>query len=132
MRHPERVEDYLEHIAQAIERATEYVGRFQSLSAFQQSQLEQDAVIRNIEIIGEAARQIQRQAPEFLTAHPELPWLDMQDMRNRMIHAYFDVNLSIVWSTVKDDFPPLKHQIHDLLNEQRPSRRHEPEPDRSR
>ena len=58
MRHPERVEDYLEHIAQAIERATEYVGRFQSLSAFQQSQLEQDAVIRNIEIIGEAANQI--------------------------------------------------------------------------
>ena len=43
MRHPERVEDYLEHIAKAIERATEYVGRFHSLSAFQQSQLEQDA-----------------------------------------------------------------------------------------
>ena len=67
MRHPERVEDYLEHIAKAIERATGYVGRFHSLSAFQQSQLEQDAVIRNIEIIGEAARQIQRQAPEFVT-----------------------------------------------------------------
>jgi uncharacterized protein with HEPN domain len=119
MRHPERVEDYLEHIVQAIQRAAEYVGRFDSLSAFQQSRLEQDAVIRNIEIIGEAARQIQRQAPEFVTAHPELPWLDMRDMRNRMIHAYFDINLSIVLSTVKDDLPRLKQQIDDLLNEQR-------------
>jgi uncharacterized protein with HEPN domain len=132
MRHPERVEDYLEHIAQAIQRAAEYVERFDSLSAFQKSQLEQDAVIRNIEIIGEAVSQIQKQAPEFVTAHPELPWLDMRDMRNRMIHAYFDVNLSIVWSTVKDDLPRLKQQIDDLLNEQRRSAPPEPEPDRSR
>lgn len=128
MRHPERLEDYLEHIVQAIQRAAEYVGRFDSLSAFQQSRLEQDAVIRNIEIIGEAARQIQRQAPEFVTAHPELPWLDMRDMRNRMIHAYFDINLSIVWSTVKDDLPRLKQQIDDLLNEQRRNVQPEPEP----
>jgi uncharacterized protein with HEPN domain len=132
MRHPERVEDYLEHIAQAIQRAAEYVERFDSLSAFQQSQLEQDAVIRNIEIIGEAATQIQRQAPEFVTAHPELPWLDMRDMRNRMIHAYFDVNLSIVWSTVKDDLPRLKQQIDVLLNEQRRGAQPGPEPDHSR
>ncbi len=56
MRHPERVEDYLEHIAQAIQRATEYVEHVGSVGAFQQSQLEQDAVIRNIESIGEAGR----------------------------------------------------------------------------
>ncbi|MDQ2948957.1 MAG: hypothetical protein M3Y27_23940 [Acidobacteriota bacterium] len=47
MKHPERVEDYLEHIAQAIERAAEYIERLDSVSAFQQSQREQDAVIRN-------------------------------------------------------------------------------------
>jgi len=116
MKHPERVEDYLEHIAQAIQRAVDYVERFDSLSAFQQGQLEQDAVIRNIEIIGEAARQIQRQAPEFVTAHPELPWLDMRDMRNRMIHAYFDVNISVVWNTVKNDLPSLKQQIEPLVS----------------
>jgi len=117
MKHPERVEDYLEHIAQAIQRAVDYVERFDSLSAFQQGQLEQDAVIRNIEIIGEAARQIQRQAPEFVAAHPEIPWNDMRDMRNRMIHAYFDVNISIVWNTVKNDLPPLKQQIEQLLSQ---------------
>jgi uncharacterized protein with HEPN domain len=118
MRHPERVEDYLEHIAQAIQRATEYVERAGSLDAFHQSQLEQDAVIRNIEIIGEAARQIQSHAPEFVTAHPELPW---RDMRNRMIHAYFDVNIDLAWNTVKDDLPRLKRQIDQLPSQPPPA-----------
>ena len=62
MKHPERVDDYLEHIVQAIQRATEYIERFGDVSAFRQSQRDQDAVIRNIEVIGEAARQIQRSA----------------------------------------------------------------------
>jgi uncharacterized protein with HEPN domain len=133
MRHPERVEDYLEHIAQAIQQATEYLEQFDSLSAFEQNQLEQDAVIRNIQIIGEAARQIQRQAPEFVAAHPELPWVEMRGIRNRVIHNYFDVNLSLVWSTVKDDLPQLKQQIDNLLKQERggpPPQ--QPEPDRSR
>jgi uncharacterized protein with HEPN domain len=89
MKHPERVEDYLEHIAQAIQRATEYIERLGSLSAFQQSQLEQDAVIRNIEIIGEAARRIQRQAPEFVAAHPEVPWLDMSGVPEIKTFGHF-------------------------------------------
>jgi uncharacterized protein with HEPN domain len=55
MKHPERVVDYLEHIAQAIQRAAECIERLGSVSAFWQSQRDQDAVIRNIEIIGEAA-----------------------------------------------------------------------------
>jgi uncharacterized protein with HEPN domain len=105
MRRPERVEDYLEHIEQAIQRAMAYVERFDSPNTFQQGQLEQDAVIRNIEIIGEAASKIQKHAPEFVIAHPEVPWLDMRDMRNKMIHAYFDVNITVIWKTVKDDLP---------------------------
>ena len=60
MKHPERVEDYLEHIALAIRRAMEYIERLGSVSAFQHSQRDQDAVIRNIEIIGEAARPLHR------------------------------------------------------------------------
>jgi uncharacterized protein with HEPN domain len=127
MKHPERVEDYLEHIAQAIDRATEYVERFGSVDAFRVSQRDQDAVIRNIEIIGEAARQVEKHDPEFVKAHPELPWRDMQDMRHKMIHNYFEVDINIVWGTVKDDLPPLKRQIDHLLQQRR-----EQEPDRSR
>jgi len=117
MKHPERIEDYLEHIATAIQRATEYVERSGSVEAFRVSQRDQDAVIRNIEIIGEAARQLEKHDPQFVKAHPELPWRDMQDMRHKMIHNYFDVDLAIVWATVKNDLPPLKQQIGDLLRE---------------
>lgn len=73
MRRPERVADYLEHIAQAIDRATEYIDEFRSLEAFSESPRDQDAVIRNIEIIGEAAAKVHQHAPEFVAAHPELP-----------------------------------------------------------
>ncbi|MBV8290068.1 MAG: DUF86 domain-containing protein, partial [Hyphomicrobiales bacterium] len=75
MKHPVRVDDYSEHIVQAIRRARRYVDRLGGASAFQQSQRDQDAVIRNIEIIGEAARQVQQHGPEFVAAHPELPWI---------------------------------------------------------
>ena len=132
MKHPERVEDYLEHIAQAIRRATEYIEHLGSVSAFRQSQRDQDAVIRNIEIIGEAARHIQQQAPEFVTAHPELPWIEMRGMRNKMIHDYFDVDVNVVWNTVKDNLPRVKRQVDDLLNEQHGGSHRAPEPDRSR
>jgi uncharacterized protein with HEPN domain len=118
MKHPERAEDYLEHIAQAIQRATEYVTGVGSVSAFRISQRDQDAVIRNIEIIGEAARQIQNHMPEFVTAHPELPWREMGDIRNRMIHNYFDINLNVVWRTVQEDLPKLKQQVDHLLSQQ--------------
>ena len=119
MKHPERVEDYLEHIAQAIRRATEYTERLGSVSAFRRSQRDQDAVIRNIGIIGEAASRIQRHAPEFMTAHPEIPWIEMRGMRNTMIHDYFDVDVDVVWSTVKNDLPWLKQQVEGLLDELR-------------
>jgi uncharacterized protein with HEPN domain len=119
-RHPQRVEDYLEHITQAIERAVRYVEPFDRVGAFEKNHQVQDAVVRNIEIIGEAASQIQKQAPEFVTAHPELPWVEMRGMRNKMIHNYFDVSLRVVWNTIKNDLPRLKQQIDALLIEQGP------------
>lgn len=69
----------------------------------------------NIEIIGEAKKQINRSAPDFILQHPELPWAQMRGMRNVAIHEYFFVDLEVVWTTVKDDFPKLKHQIAALL-----------------
>ena len=63
MTHPERVEDYLEHIAVAIERAAGYLQDMDSASALEKNQQAQDAVVRNIEIIGEAANHIQKMSP---------------------------------------------------------------------
>jgi len=115
MKHPERIEDYLEHIAQAIDRAAGYLEPVPSMEAFEKNPQVQDAVIRNVEIIGEAVSKIQKQAPEFVIAHPEVPWSDMRGMRNKVIHGYFDVELPVVWSTVKGDLPKLKQQIDRLL-----------------
>lgn len=129
MNHPERVEDYFAHIAQAIERATSYVAPLPDLHAFEQNPQVQDAIVRNIEIIGEAANRVNRAAPEFVAQHPELPWDDMRGMRNIVIHAYFAVDLQIVWRTVQEDLPRLKQQVDKLLHEgnQHPDREGEPE-----
>jgi uncharacterized protein with HEPN domain len=115
MKHPERVEDYLEHIIQAIQRATSYIEDFENAEALQQDSRTQDAVIRNIEIIGEAANHLQNMSPAFVANHPELPWLEMRGMRNKVAHEYFDVDWDMVWDTVKDDLPQLKQQIDGLL-----------------
>jgi uncharacterized protein with HEPN domain len=115
--HPERVEDHLEHIVQAIERATRYVEPLKTAAALRQSEQIQDAVVRNIEIIGEAAGRIQRIDPKFVASHAELPWTEMRGICNKMIHEYFDMDWDVVWRTVRDDLPPLKKQIEAVLAE---------------
>ena len=115
MKHPERVEDYLEHIAEAIDRATLYIAPLGTLDALLQDQKTQDAIVRNIEIIGEATRQIQQMAPDYFAQHPEIPWKQMRAMRNVVIHEYFFVDWQIIWDAVKIDFPPLRGQIELLL-----------------
>jgi uncharacterized protein with HEPN domain len=115
MKHPERIDDYLQHIAEAIDRITGYVQGIDNAAALERDHKTQAAVIRYIEIIGEAANRIQKQEPEFVVAHPSLPWPEMRGMRNRMIHNYFDVNIDVLWGTAKDDLPQLKKQIDSLL-----------------
>ncbi len=115
MSHPERVEDYLQHIADAIERAIRYASNLQSLQALEQDELSQDAIVRTLTVIGEAAVRIQKQAPEFVTAHPELPWGPMRGIRNKVVHDYFDVAWDVVWESVKQDLPPLLQQVQSLL-----------------
>jgi uncharacterized protein with HEPN domain len=104
MKHPERVGDYLEHIAAAVARVAEYVEGF-DYARFRLDTLRQDAVARNIEIIGEAATQLHNADPAYTEAHPEVPWEFMRRMRNIAAHEYWRVDLAIVWDTVKQDLP---------------------------
>jgi uncharacterized protein with HEPN domain len=71
-----------------------------------------DAVVRNFEIIGEAAANVPE---EIAVDHPEIPWQDMRDMRNVLAHEYFGINENIVWDTIQDDLPPLVPQLINLL-----------------
>jgi uncharacterized protein with HEPN domain len=109
-----RVQDYLEHILHAINRINRYVAGMDH-AAFSVNEEKQDAVIRNIEIIGEAAQHIMRKYPEFAANHPELPWGSAYGMRNVIVHGYFNVELDIVWKTVQNDLPRLAQQVSSLL-----------------
>ena len=68
--------------------------------------------IRNLEILGEAASRV---TPELREAHPEIPWRDMVDLRNRLIHAYFDIDMDIIWATVQRALPSLLAKLEALL-----------------
>lgn len=116
-RHPQRLPDYLRHIVQAIERISRYVAALDE-TAFMQNELVQDAVIRNLEVIGEASRNIARDHPEFASAHPELPLSPAYEMRNALSHGYFSVDLQIVWRTLTRHLPALQAQVAMLLQQQ--------------
>jgi len=71
------------------------------------------AVIRSIEVIGEAASKI---SIEFRKEHPDVPWQKIIGMRNRLIHGYFDIDYNIIWQTVKENLPPLIEQLQSISN----------------
>lgn len=106
--------DYLHHILQAIARIMRYTSQMGEAD-FLENELVQDGVIRNIEIMGEAARNLLRRCPQFAERHPEVPWEDVYLMRNRLAHGYFSVDLQIVWRTVQRDLPLLARQIEKIL-----------------
>ena len=110
-----RVPDYIEHILAAIQRIHRYTHGMTE-SAFLENEQVQDAVLRNIEIIGEAARNIERSYPEFAAQHSDVPWEDVYLMRNRISHGYFNVDLEIVWQTIQRSIPELEQQIQRLTN----------------
>jgi uncharacterized protein with HEPN domain len=87
---------------------------------FTASRLVQDAVVRNFEIIGEAAGNLQRVAPQVAAAHPEIPWHLPRGMRNFLAHVYWSVDASKVWNTVTVDLPGFKQQMSDLRRELAP------------
>jgi uncharacterized protein with HEPN domain len=101
---------YLEDIREAILRVRGYTetGR----EAFFDSHIVQDAVVRNLEIIGEAARAIPEVTRQAL---PSVPWHELMGMRNRLIHGYHAVDLDVVWDVVSNDLEPLLAAINNAL-----------------
>ena len=96
--------DWRIRVEDIIEAASAIAGYVQGLTyeAFAEDRKTVDAVVRNLEVIGEAARHV----PEDVRARfPALPWADMSDMRNVLIHEYFGVDLTILWKTTSVDLP---------------------------
>jgi uncharacterized protein with HEPN domain len=72
----------------------------------------QDAVIRNIEIIGEATKNL---TGDFIERHPEIDWKQMAGMRDKIIHFYFGIKWDVVWDVIKNKFPPIKEEIKSII-----------------
>lgn len=84
-------------------------------SHFLTNEEKQDAVIRNLEIIGEASENIRRNFPGFTEQHPDFPLKSFYGMRNTLAHGYFKVDLNVVWRTIERDLPPLYIQVSNIL-----------------
>jgi uncharacterized protein with HEPN domain len=110
IRDPLRLGDYLGHILEAISQIQNYCEDIDEVT-FLKNRMIQDAVIRNFEIIGEASKNVERVAPEFVAAHPDLPLAFAYDMRNLLAHGYYKVDVAVVWKTIERDLPYLQQQV---------------------
>ncbi|MBI1299492.1 DUF86 domain-containing protein [bacterium] len=105
--------DYLEDIQDAIEKVALFIVGMNE-AQFIQDDKTVFAVIRAFEILGEAAKQI---PADIRLQYPDLPWKEMAQMRDVLIHHYFGVNRSVVWKTAIEQLPPLLPQIQQIINE---------------
>jgi len=95
---------YIEHILDCI-RKIQGFSKGLSLKEFTKDELVQDAIIRNIEVIGEASKKI---SADTKKTYYEIPWKEMTGMRDKLIHDYLGVDTKVVWKTIKEDIPALK------------------------
>lgn len=101
---------YLAQILERIVRIEDFtcVGK----KSFLDNPLIQDAVIRNLEVIGEASRRV---GAEYQVAHPEIPWREMSGLRNILIHDYESVNLEKIWQVIEKELPSVRGTLEKIL-----------------
>lgn len=104
---------FLKHVLDSINQIEEYVDGM-GFEGFVSSRLVQDGVVRQLEVIGEATKNL---SPELREKYPKSPWEDIAGMRDKLIHHYFGVDLEVVWDTVEKDLPALKKQVKKILGE---------------
>jgi uncharacterized protein with HEPN domain len=100
----------LDHAKEAIE-----LSRGRSREDLDKDRLFNLALVRLLEVVGEAPAHIPE---DFRQQHPEVPWREISDLRNRLIHGYDTVNFDVLWAIVKQDLPPLVDQLTAILEEE--------------
>jgi uncharacterized protein with HEPN domain len=107
-----QIRDSLQDMLEAAQRTLQYTENL-SFEKFQEDFKTQDAVLRNLEVLGEAVKNI---PVSFQDKHPDLPWADMARTRDRLIHHYFGVNLDIVWGIVELELANVVEKLEEILN----------------
>ena len=102
-----RVHHMLDHAREAVEMI-----RDRSRDDLERDRMLSLALVRLMEIVGEAASRV---PDDLRSRHPHVPWRDVSDLRNRLIHGYDTVNFDILWTIVRDDLPPLVEQLESIL-----------------
>ena len=118
---PEKtVMKYLEDIRDYSQKAINYLNNI-TYDEFLKDNKTIDATIRTIEVVGEAATKIKNMpnSSDFFEKYNSVDWKEAVRMRNRIIHGYEDIDLEIVWNTVKTDFPKLKNNMENVIKEER-------------
>jgi uncharacterized protein with HEPN domain len=113
MSHPRPDRAYLADIHEAIRRILDYT-RGLTYQTFLDSPMVQDAVLRNIQIIGEATKKL---TETRRTAHPNVPWREMAGMRDRIVHHYFGIEWNVVWDVIQNSLPNLQPVIEAVLKQ---------------
>jgi uncharacterized protein with HEPN domain len=106
---------FLKHIEESIDFVIEY-SKGMSFSQFKKDIKIQDAILRRIEIIGEAVKKL---PVEITLKYPDVRWSQIAGMRDKLIHQYFGVDLEIVWNVVREEIPELKTRIKKILEEEK-------------
>ncbi len=101
---------YLIHVLECINKIEDYTKA--GKKAFMQTSLLQDAVIRNLEVIGEAVKKL---SPGFRESHSKIPWRQIAGIRDVLIHDYMGVDIDMVWEVVVKDLPVLKDSINKIM-----------------
>ena len=104
---------YLHDIKEAVEKIETFTKGF-TFEEFVKDAKTVDAVIRNLEIIGEAAKHIPKRVKE---RHSDIDWKAMAGMRNILTHEYFGVRMGIIWKTIRERLPELRYKIEEILKE---------------
>ncbi|MBR1838381.1 MAG: DUF86 domain-containing protein [Bacteroidaceae bacterium] len=113
MREPVRDIDRLRHIGECIDHINDYL-RGKTFEEMKADNMCFHAVVYNLMVLGEAANLLTK---EFRSEHPDVPWRDIVDMRNLLIHGYIVTNPTFVWETYRNDLPTLKRQVEQYMEE---------------
>ena len=103
--------DYLHDMLENANRAIQFIEGM-DYETFSKDEKTVYAVIRAVEIIGEATRNIPE---EIRTKYPEIPWRDASDMRNKLVHRYFGINPEVIWQTLNEDLPMLATTLQEVI-----------------